>query len=138
MLLLVANTLSVVYDDEGKVITEDEIKTEIQKHSIRLGHCCLGGGCIGGLYIATWPYMAEALSGLGNEGPYKAPLGTQVAAITIGVAIYILGDITGKHIDRTIAINRIKEERRAQKQYEDKKSFVPESKIILPLLIGRF
>jgi hypothetical protein len=122
LLLLVASTSAVVYDDEGKVITEDEIKNEIQKHSIRLGHCCMGVGCFGGLYMAL------------PMGEYKSPLYIQV----IGVTIIALGYIAGKYVDRSDAIYRIKERRRAQKQNEDKESLVPESRITLTLLSGSF
>ena len=141
VLLLVANASTLVYDevydDEGKVITEYEIKAEIAKMpSIRPGQCfALSSACVG-LGIGYWGFMSYALSGLGNTGDdpkYIIPV-----TIVIGVVVIAIGYIARKNIDREKAIERIKEIRRTQKQNEDKESLIPESKITLTLLSGSF
>jgi len=135
MLMFVIGASAVVYDDEGKVISEEEIKIEMAIMKPKATNYLGCSSLIVGSCIGFWGFMSYALSGLGNTG--ADPEYIISITIGIGVAVITAGYIAGKNIDRTKAINIIKEKRRNKKQNE-KESLIPESGIALPLLSGGF
>ncbi len=101
-----------VFDDDGNVITEAEIQANMGMF-FEFG-CCIGGGCLG-LIPATFLLVWICDVGLDGEecanenlGPI-AFLGTIIVA---GAASYYIG----KKCDRQRAIERIKTQRRKQKE----------------------
>jgi hypothetical protein len=128
----------MLYDDNGKIITEDEIK-------MKMGYTYLTGcGCLG-ISLKSLGYLGLGISVVGgslasmfgNLNYTVGYLGCGIASLAT-ILVGYRAPLLGKHIEREIAIKKIKEQRRIQKQNEDKKSFVPESKITLPLLSGSF
>lgn len=95
MLLLSLNVLAVVYDDEGKVITEDQIKQEMGHASGRIFCGCLGETL--GFSLGLW----------GNSGAddatqhRKAILLTGCTIIPAGAG-YWIGEILDNHQDNNV------------------------------------
>lgn len=116
MLLLSVNVLAVVYDDEGNIITEDEIEKEIDEmHRIGIhpGRGCVIGGCISGLI----PLSIGISIGREAGGEWWESLMYLGPILGVpGAVVAFLGVKMGDHIDRQAAIGRIKSERSSQKQ----------------------
>ena len=129
VLMLAANVSAVVYDDEGKVITEEEIMTEINQ--VGKNGCCFLGTTFGA-YLTGLSFLILYLNlinpdWLFDEGnDEEAFLCFASGAIIGGYLGYKCGNKLGKLIDRKVVIAKIKEKRRTQKQNEDKESFVPD------------
>jgi len=153
ILLLVASTSAVVYDDEGKVITKDEInkkldemhRMDIDMDPLDRGYYIAGGclcGCTGVclcwlgyiLPLATGDLMSEGVS----EENGMILIVSGIIAFSVGAYFVYYG--YSEHSNRQYAIKMIKEKRHTQKQKqnEDKESFVPEHRITLTLLSGSF
>jgi len=114
MLLMLADVSAEVYDDEGKIITEEEIEREMW--SAYRASCCVGGVLIslpvigGGLLITACAMDSE----WGGRDIELALLG--VGGIAAGVGVIAGSYYAGKAFDRRAAIGTIKEKRRKQKQ----------------------
>jgi len=144
LMILAINVSAIVDDDDGKVITEAEIKKELAemrrmdisvfKEDYYLGGCLcgVGGGCLCfyGFYVI--PLIASEPGGPSvKTGMILATSGV----LSLGISVYLF--YHGSQLDRYVAIERIKEQRHSQKQNEEK-SLTPENRIILPLFSGRF
>ena len=136
-----ARNMKTVYDDDGKIITEDEIKMNMRDNYLT------GCGCLGislkiigylGLGITTWGVLMVGITGGELNNTHLVELGI-ASLVTIGIGYG--APLLGKYVERETAIKKIKEQRRSQKQDSskiDKESFIPESKILIPLLSGKF
>jgi hypothetical protein len=135
-MILSANVSAVVYDDEGKVITEEEIQYQMKSksiyHTARYG-CCLIGTCLGMPLAAAASLLPLSFTEEDMGVGYVA-LSACLSEIVGGVIAAKYSWKYGETLDREAAIERIKEMRRTQKQNRDKKSFIPEFRITLPLL----
>ena len=146
VLLLITSTSAMVYDDEGNVITEDEIKKEINEMSTsgrHYIHYISASRCIGGSCVTIAPWLIGMSLYIPKEGYISLKERIIISAISIvgpilGIYIAFYGHYKGEKLDRQDAIERIKEQRRTQKQNEGKESLIPEHKIALPLLSGSF
>ena len=85
--------------------------------------------------MALYVIIERSIFVVGDEGSLLFFAG---GAIVGGYVGYSYWSRFGKWIDRKVAIERIREKRRTQKQDEDKESLTPESRITLPLLSGSF
>lgn len=116
ILLLSANILAVVYDDEGNIITEGEIKKEMDemhRTGMHPGRGCVIGGCISGLIpLSIGIFVGKEVGGEWWESLmyYGPTLGVA------GAAAAFLGVKVGNHIDRKAATGRIKAKRHSQRQ----------------------
>ena len=114
-----------VYDDNGKPITEEEIRAYMIS-DYKPG-CCLLGAVIGSaasflLGCAAGIYVYEELNLDDNE-----PIATWLAVWGVGtVTSALVGYKSGAEIDRRKAIELIKEERwRGRKLPKPKRKFLP-------------
>ncbi|MBM3242204.1 hypothetical protein FJZ31_38540 [Candidatus Poribacteria bacterium] len=114
MLLMSANVSAEVYDDEGEVITEEEIEAEMGSRG--------RAGCLffGGLFSLGASFLGSCVLGLtisdsiGNDEIVVPVLviGTIAGAVLGGKLSYEVGE----SIDRRAAIKRINERHRKKKQ----------------------
>lgn len=107
MLLISANVVAEVYDDEGTVITEEEIEAEMG--SVYRKGCAIGGGC-----LLAFPSLIGA--GIVNEFIIQPPERYDGAVIIPLAIVFEIGGTTasyyiGKHFDRRRAINRIAQQK---------------------------
>jgi len=116
MLLMSANVSAEVYDDEGKIITEEEIKAEMG--SVGRTGCLFFGGLfsLGVGFLGSCILGIQIADSIGDEDyNIVAPvlfIGT-VAGTILGSK---LSYEAGESIDRWAAIKRIRERRRKQKR----------------------
>jgi hypothetical protein len=104
MLLLVASTPAEVYDDEGKVITKEEIVKE--EGSIGRIGC---GSCV---ILLTIEEIATAYEN-------KYDMSDEIIGLVPAVLLLSgIGYMFGKYIDRQIAIENIKVRRRMQERQD--------------------
>jgi len=137
-LVLVTSISAEVYDDAGKMITEEEIKREMNQVGYKgcgVFGSLFSAGCIGFSSVALYVIIERSIFVVGDAGSLLFFAG---GAIVGGYVGYSYWSRFGKWIDRKVAIERVKEKRRTQKQDEDKESLTPESRITLPLLSGSF
>jgi len=113
-LVLVTSISAGVYDDEGNVITEEEIEKEMrtmQKKRAMVG--CLSG-CVSGCAAMIIGFAYTPL--LSSDPNADLPL---IIGCLSAVYFQIVGYEVGKHlrsnINRQSAIERVKEKRRTQK-----------------------
>jgi hypothetical protein len=97
-----------VFDDDGNVITEEEIRTNIQAN-IKPGKGCFGclGGCLGGAVVLLLAYAMESLCE-GNAPESIFTIGLPIGALTGWAA----GGLINVDRDRKQAIELIKARRR--------------------------
>ena len=114
MLLISANVSAEVYDDEGNIITEEEIKAEMGSGG-RTG-CLFFGGLfsLGASFLGSCVLGLEISDSIGNDEIVVPVLiiGTIAGTILGGKLSYEAGE----SIDRRAAIKKIKERRQKQKQ----------------------
>jgi len=121
---------ATVYDDNGRPITEEEIKAYMIS-DYKPGCCLLGGlvgsgasfllGCAAGIYMVD--FYEEEL----NLDGHVAITATWLAIWGVGTGVSTtLGSKAGEEIDRRKAIELIKKERRTgRKQPQQKRKFLP-------------
>lgn len=116
ILLFSVNALAVVYDDEGEVIGEDEIKKEMNKMhrtGVHPGRACVIGGCSAGCIVGALCWWVAIDNLFSNDQIYDA---LPIVGIASGIGTLVLGYLTGQERDEQAAIERIKAKRRNQRQ----------------------
>jgi hypothetical protein len=95
-----------MFDDDGNVITEEEIRANMRLKKLPIGGCL--GGCLGG--SSVWLlFIAIAY--------FEPPEELFIILMPIGIlAGSFIGDLIDENRDRKQAIERIKAQRRQQKQ----------------------
>ena len=107
MLIISASVLAEVYDDEGKIITEEEIEREMGLgKTYRSG--CTTVGCL--VNIPTFFGIIISIVEEGDE------ILSKTRTVIFGGGMIIVSYGAGFYLDRRAAIKRIKEKRRRQKQ----------------------
>jgi hypothetical protein len=106
LLIFVVSASADVYDDEGKVITKEEIRNEMGAMGMgSIGGCILGGGISNALFIRSqWDVNAEIAEERLNT--WSMPI------LLAGASI---GYVYGRKLDKDNAIKRIRERRRIEK-----------------------
>ena len=138
ILAISSGVLAVVYDDEG-VITEEEISKEmkeIHKMGYHPGQEWVKGGCMSGciMGLVWWVVISRSSDSFSEENFGVAVIG----GVLLPFVGYELGSKLGSTADRRAAIERIKEKHKIDKQKDNNKSLGADTRIILPLLTGKF
>ena len=132
-----------ILDDDGNVITEWEIKENMNSH-YRIG--CVSGGCllsavpagIGGALIAAGICVGWFYDGYFDRcSKDTAEVVFVGSTVALEIAAIIASYYIGKRLDRRRAINHIKARRRHQKKHGLSKQEITEG-ILLPIAQGAF
>lgn len=123
ILLFSVNVLAVVYDDEGKVIDEEEIKKgmhEMHRTGVHPGRARVMSGFPAGCIVGASCWWGTAGNMFGDVQTSNALF---LVGMASGIGIPFLGYSTGKELDERVAIERIKTKRRNRQQgYLDSES----------------